>query len=343
MAGHSYHKDRAVTTIAFFNGKSGGGKTLLVYHLAQMYAHLDVSVLAADLNPQANLTRMFFDEQELEPFWPDRGERRTVYGALRPLLEGTGDVTEPHLAEPDPGLGLVVGDLRLATAEDAMAGQWSACLDRKPQAFRVLSALTRILQRGARAMGAQVILADVGSGLGGLARAALLAADAVVVPMTPDLRSLECLRNLGPTIRRWQCEWRARRERNPVKGLGVPKGAMLPLGYIVMQNGVRFDRSVSESGRWMTRIPVEYQSAVMPRRRPTSEMLIGDDPNCLAVLRYYLSLLPLALEARKPLFALKAADGAVGGHVAAVQGCYRDFKALARTIAERVGIESDLL
>ena len=43
-------------TIAFFNNKGGVGKTSLVYHLAWMYADLGVSVVAADLDPQANLT-----------------------------------------------------------------------------------------------------------------------------------------------------------------------------------------------------------------------------------------------------------------------------------------------
>jgi len=31
--------------------------------------------------------------------------------------------------------------------------------------------------------------------------------------------------------------------------------------------------------------------------------------------------MPLAQEARKPMFTLKAADGAVGGHAKAVQDC----------------------
>ena len=48
-------------TIAFFNNEGGVGKTSLVYHLAWMYADLGLSVLAADLDPQANLTTMFLD------------------------------------------------------------------------------------------------------------------------------------------------------------------------------------------------------------------------------------------------------------------------------------------
>lgn len=51
----------------------------------------------------------------------------------------------------------------------------------------------------------------------------------------------------------------------------------------------------------------------------------------------------LAQEARKPVFCkpvfyLRAVDGAIGGHAAAVRDCYRDFNALARHIADRCGI-----
>ena len=329
-------------TIAFFNNKGGVGKTSLVYHLAWMYARLGVNVLAADLDPQANLTSMFLNDEELEPLWPENGERPTVYGALRPLLEGTGDVAAPRVVEPEPGLGLVVGDLLLAIAEDELSSQWPACLDRKPRAFRVLSALGRILRQGASQIDAQVILVDVGPNLGAFNRAALVTADSVVVPLAPDLYSLQGLRNLGPTLRRWQREWRERRERNPVEGLAVPEGAMQPIGYIVMQHAVRLDRPVKAYRRWMERIPAGYEAAVVSDSSSSRATMTDHDPNCLATLKHYRSLMPLAQEARKPMFALKAADGAIGGHAAAVQGCYRDFQELAETVAERAGIEVEL-
>ena len=329
-------------TIAFFNNKGGVGKTSLVYHLAWMYARLGVNVLAADLDPQANLTSMFLNDEELEPLWPENGERPTVYGALRPLLEGTGDVAAPRVVEPEPGLGLVVGDLLLAIAEDELSSQWPACLDRKPRAFRVLSALGRILRQGASQIDAQVILVDVGPNLGAFNRAALVTADSVVVPLAPDLYSLQGLRNLGPTLRRWQREWRERRERNPVEGLAVPEGAMQPIGYIVMQHAVRLDRPVKAYRRWMERIPAVYEAAVVSDSSSSRATMTDHDPNCLATLKHYRSLMPLAQEARKPMFALKAADGAIGGHAAAVQGCYRDFQELAETVAERAGIEVEL-
>ncbi|MXW18048.1 MAG: ParA family protein [Gemmatimonadetes bacterium] len=326
-------------TIAFFNNKGGVGKTSLVYHLAWMYARLGVNVLAADLDPQANLTSMFLNDDELEPLWPENGERPTVYGALRPLLEGTGDVAVPRVVEPEPGLGLVVGDLLLATAEDELSSQWPACLDRKPRAFRVLSALARILRQGAAEIDAKVILVDVGPNLGAFNRAALVTADSVVVPLAPDLYSLQGLRNLGPTLRRWQEEWKERRERNPVPDLVVPEGAMRPIGYIVMQHAVRLDRPVKAYRRWMERIPAVYGKAVAGESAPSQRTNTDHDPHCLATLKHYRSLMPLAQEARKPMFALKAADGAIGGHAAAVRGCYRDFCGLAESVAERAKFE----
>ena len=56
------------------------------------------------------------------------------------------------------------------------------------------------------------------------------------------------------------------------------------------------------------------------------------------MLKHYRSLMPLAQEARKPMFFLKPADGAIGGHASAVQDCYRDFRELARRIADRCGV-----
>lgn len=326
-------------TIALFNNKGGVGKTSLVYHLAWMYADLGLEVLAADLDPQANLSSMFLEDERLEALWGSDGDDRlTVYGALRPLLDGTGDISSPHVEQVASGLGLVVGDLALSGAEDELSSQWPDCLDRKPRAFRVLSALWRILRKASDEAGAGLVLVDVGPNLGAFNRAALVTADYVVVPLAPDLYSLQGLRNLGPTLRRWQKEWAERRERNPVEDLELPEGTMEPIGYIVMQHAVRFDRPVKAYARWMERIPQVYREAVLDEE-PQPGLTIERDPNALAMLKHYRSLMPLAQEARKPMFHLRAADGAIGGHATAVQDCYNDFRVLARTVAERSGVD----
>ena len=321
-------------SIAVFNNKSGDGKTSLVYHLAWMYASLDYNVLAADLDPQANLTSMFLDDRTLEELWTEGNRGGTIYSALQPLLEGEGDVSKPYVTEPEPGIGLVAGDLLLSGAEDDLSSQWPDCLDRKHRAFRVLSALWRALQMAAAETAADLILVDVGPNLGALNRAALVAADYVVVPLAPDLYSLQGLRNLGPTLRRWRQEWSDRSERNPVQNLDLPGGDMRPIGYVVLQHAVRLNRPVMAYERWMGRIPGAYRKYVLDESAETPAAT-NDDPNCLATLKHFRSLMPLAQEARKPMFALKPADGAIGGHVNAVRTCYRDFRALALEVARR--------
>ena len=104
-------------TIAFFNNKGGVGKTTLVYHLAWMYADLGVSVVAADLDPQANLSAMFLSEERLEELWPDGDHPKSILGTISPILRGLGDIAEPHVEKINRDLGLLVGDLGLSRFE----------------------------------------------------------------------------------------------------------------------------------------------------------------------------------------------------------------------------------
>lgn len=317
-------------SIAFFNNKGGVGKTSLVFHLAHMFADKGVRVVAADLDPQANLTAMCLEEDQVEQVWSS--SKDTIYAAIRPLLEGEGDIGRllPEMIREE--FALVVGDLGLSQAEDELSSQWPDCLDRKARAFRVLSALARIIKQAGRDNDAEIALLDVGPNLGALNRAALIAADFVVVPLAPDIYSLQGLRNLGPTLERWRQQWHERLPRNPLPDLVLPTGQMQPIGYVVLQHGLRDNRPVKAYKRWMDRIPRTYAEAV-PGALPSETDDTMHDPNCLALLKHYRSLMPLAMEARKPMFHLRPADGAIGAHVAAVKSCYDDFSTLALRIA----------
>lgn len=332
-------------TIAFFNNKGGVGKTSLVYHLAWMYAELGVSVVAADLDPQSNLSSMLVGDDRIESLWGDEPRMCTIYGAMKPQLEGTGDLGPVHVEQVSPRLGAVVGDLALSSAEGELNSQWSKCLDREQRAFRVISLFWRVLEAAADQASARVVLLDVGPNLGAINRAALLAARHVVIPLAPDLYSLQGLRNLGPTIRQWRQDWHDRVQRNPVPSLSLPPGDMTPAGYVVMQHAVRLNYPVSAYDRWIARIPEVYRSAVLGE--PTTDVSqavqgaqgVREDDHCLALLKHYRSLMALAQEARKPMFLLRAADGAIGAQAAAVRTCRADFEALARAIAARCGVE----
>jgi chromosome partitioning protein len=326
--------------IAFFNNKGGIGKTSLVYHLSWMYVELGLNVIAADLDPQANLTGAFLDENRLEEIWEEIGNDcyNTIFRCVKPLLSGTGDVQIPAMETIEESrLSLVVGDLQLSGFEDELSSQWSDCLDRKERAFRVISAFWRVLSQAARVNEADVVLVDLGPNLGAINRAALIASDYVVVPLSPDLFSLQGLRNLGPTLDRWRIEWQERVTKNPAQSLLLPQGRMQPVGYVILQHGVRYDRPVKAYQRFIAQIPKIYNEEVLsPADR---SMTVDDiDSNRLALLKHYQSLMPMAQEAHKPIFYLKPADGAIGAHVAAVQKVYGDFSELAKKIADRTGL-----
>ena len=335
----------SIPVLTFFNNKGGVGKTSLVYHLAWMLHDLDYQVLACDLDPQANLTSMFIDEERLEVLWPDRGVRKTIYNSLQPLLDGTGDIKQPHLETITQTLlmselSLIVGDLMLASAEDELSSQWPACLDRQARAFRVISALWRILQMAADKQRSEIILVDVGPNLGALNRAALVATDYVIVPLGADLFSLQGLRNLGPTLQNWRNEWKDRHDRNPISDLSIPDGLIQPIGYVVQQHSVRLERPVKAYDKWVNRMPGEYARNLLgDNKGPYAKTPTEDGKNALATVKHYRSLVPMAQEARKPIFHLTPADGAIGAHAAAAHGAYKDFKILAEKITERIGIK----
>ncbi len=322
--------------IAFFNNKGGVGKTSLVYHCAFMFAEKGLRVLAVDLDPQSNLSIMALDESRLEALWPDNEHPLTINGALAPLFEGTGDVRPVHIEPLNNRLGLLVGDLALSRTEDDLSTEWPRCLEGRDRAFRVTTAFWRCIDEAARRHQADVVLLDVGPNLGAINRSALVASSHVVMPVAPDLFSLQGLKNLGPTLRKWRATWEQALQHAP-QGLGaMPQGEMKPVGYVLMQHAERLGRPTKAYAKWQKRLPVAYRESVL---NVQSGDLMGADENQIQRIKHYRSLMPMAMEARKPMFSLRSADGAIGSHQANVQQCYDDFETLVTAIADRTGLK----
>ena len=322
--------------IAFFNNKGGVGKTTLVYHVAHMLSRLGYPTLAVDLDPQANLTSAFFDEDKLEGLW--NTETQTILACVNPILEGTGDIQVSGPLSVTENLWLVPGDLGLSRFEDKLSYSWSSGYSKDPAALRATSAFHRIMQTAGAPVGATVALIDVGPNLGAINRAALLAADYLVIPLAADLFSLQGLKNLGPTVRDWRGQWKQILSMVSVS-FDLPAGLMTPAGYIVVQHAVRLDRPVRAYARWLDRIPTVYREAVLGEK-VSGPINQGEDHHCLATIRNYRSLMPMSQDARKPMFDLTYADGAIGSHAQLVQTCANEFKNLAEVIAKAASLES---
>lgn len=111
---------------------------------------------------------------------------------------------------------------------------------------------------------------------------------------------------------------------------------MSPVGYVLMQHAERLGRPTKAYAKWERRLPIAYRQSVLGEGEGASAV----DADRIRAIKHYRSLMPMAMEARKPMFHLTNADGAIGAHQANVQQCYRDFAELCRAIALRVGLKS---
>jgi chromosome partitioning protein len=325
----------SVPVLTFFNNKGGVGKTSLVYHLAWMFSEFGHTVVSVDLDAQANLTAAYLDEDELEGLWEDRENTTTIYRAIEPLTQ-VGDLSNPIVQKVSQGLYLVPGDVALASFEDTLSAAWpdSMADTNLHRPFRILTAFWQIAQMAARQVGATIILVDVGPNLGAISRSALIASDYVAIPLGADLFSLQGLKNLGPTLYSWRNLWKKRLGNWSNPDFELPRGKMLPLGYIVQQHIVLLRRPLKAFDKWINRMPTVYHDAVL--KNSTTAATPSQDPACLATLKHYRSLIPMGQEARKPIFHLTPADGAIGSHAQAVQEAYKDFKILAEKLLKKM-------
>lgn len=321
-------------TITFFNNMAGVGKTALVYHVAYMFAEMGKSVLAVDLDPQVKLSQMFLNGSDLEHVFSND---RTIKSALRDIKSKEGEILSAHAHKIISNLYLIPGDLDLSLFEDLLSQEWHRCFTGEWYPFAVQSAFYRIIKQAANSLNCDYVLIDIGPNFGAINRACLLSSDYLIVPTTADLFSLKGLSNIGAKIKTWAREWKQfLADRNEeTKELQLPTSDIFTLGYILMQHGITPHRLMKAQRKFADRIPQVFRAS-LKGEEIEEEISISNDPYCLAMIKHYNSLMPMAMEARKPIFDLKPADGAIGAHFHAVRKVHDDFEKLCTGIAESI-------
>jgi chromosome partitioning protein len=331
-------------SLVLFNNKGGVGKTTLTFNIAHMAARLGLRTVVLDYDPQCNLSAAFLSEERLVDLWESDGPPgRTVAACIDLVRRGRGEVVPPNLLPIADNLWLLPGHLGLSRFEQTLAEEWpkTHATDNE-RAIDVTTALDVLSNKAAEIAEADLVLVDVGPSLGALNRSALLACDAVAFPLAPDLFSLQGLRNVGPTLREWRQDWQTVRElrmRGRSQVSLPPVHDFRPIGYIVQQHLARVDRPVAGYARWAERIPEIFHEYVLdePGFSRTGQDF-DSDPYCIAMIKHFASLAPLAQIARKPIFDLKVADGIGGGQIQSVAKSRKEFEGLVRAIAARLDL-----
>lgn len=320
-------------TITLFHCRSGVGKSFLAYHLAYMFQRLGLRVAVADIDPQTHLTGAFFDEQTSEELALAH-PRKTIVGALETALQSPGNTLTT--LENINDLHILAGDRTLAAWEDRFSRAWydilSDRMDRVDEALSLTRAFHSIARNIEHTYSIDVLLFDLGPSLGAINRAALLATDAIVVPTTPDAASRSALLTLGQTIRDWRQQWLERRDYLITRCSDLPMGTLSVMGYVVLQLPIDIHRDMTRAHNERA-VAQAFHESILGDNAPQ-----GQDLANLAWLRHLRGLQNLHLEARKPVFDLKAADGAIGSYAVAVQDARVAFDQLAREIAKRLGL-----
>ena len=87
---------------------------------------------------------------------------------------------------------------------------------------------------------------------------------------------------------------------------------------------------------WLNRIPEEYAENLLENSTGPYPLSPEHDRHSLAMVKHYRSLVPLSQEARKPIFKLTTADGALGSHAVAARNAYIDFQDLAKAVLRNI-------
>lgn len=327
--------------LAFFSSRSGSGTTSLVYHLAHMLADCGYRVLAADLDPQGTLTEMCLGPDSLEQLWQPLPDAAAVRAACSLSTDPNPSLKCPPLNVLGPNLQLLPGNPALQLIEDQLAAAWCSCLDGNETAFRTTLTAHNLLQQAAAAQHAQIVLLDVAPSASALTRAAILAADSVVLPVRMDAFATSAFRYSGLLLHRWRKEWSDRLNKFPHTSHPQPPGASRIAGYVSIRQ-TEWTRSSAESAaRRSAQIPAIWNEFAAGETTHSPAAIPVDpqsDPNCIAVIRPWTTLMQMAREARKPIFRLKPGDGALGSHMTAAQDAWAEYRQLAQKIVRPLAL-----
>lgn len=298
--------------VGFFSPRSGVGTTSLVYHVGHMLSELGVRTVMVDCDPQADLSVACVVTSVLVELWEAPARGATIVGLVEPSVRDASFVSAPPF--PLAGeLGLIVGDPSLVVLAGSLAPVHVGDPESTPFRSR--------LGVAADAFDAAMVVLDLGPTLGAINRVALQACDFIVVPVTNDIFAVHGFRAVAAALGRWR----------------VVATRMAPIGFVVQEHSLHFGQA---SGSSMSAgLSAEYGRSILGEIEEVGHSL-ATRPPCIGVVKPFHSLRRMAAEARKPMFSLRPADGAIGAHALAVQQAYRDYQALTLEVLRRVGLDA---
>jgi len=317
--------------IAIFNHKGGVGKTTLTVNIAAALAQRGKKILLVDSDPQGNLTSYLVEEDVVNDLLDrsDTPEGATLWSALKPIAEATGDVRAFPPIERLENVYLIPGDIRMSDFELELHSFWNDCFQRKPKGFRGTTALSQVVNQAAQACEADYVFYDAGPNIGPLNRVILLDCDYFIVPAACDLFSIRALKTLGHVLTAWILEWRT------ITELALDDTYLLPgmpkfLGYVPQRFRVYGGKPSADYAKYMPRIERQINADIVTVLRRIDPELAPDALQ-LGQIKDFASIAAASQTQGQPLMAVQSGTQAQRDEARA------EFGAIAAKILERTG------
>jgi cellulose biosynthesis protein BcsQ len=197
--------------------------------------------------------------------WLDHSDSetgKTIWTAVKPISEASGDIREVSPFERFPGVFLVPGDIRLSEFEQDLNQFWNECLLRRIRGFRGTGAISAIVNQICSKLGIDYVFYDAGPNIGPLNRAILLDCDFFIIPAACDLFSVRALKTLGYTLQTWISQWRTIRELAPDDTQLLP-GKPVFMGYIPQRFRVYRGQVAQGYSGYMSRVERHISSDIV--------------------------------------------------------------------------------
>lgn len=328
-------KRQPALRMTLYNHKGGVGKTTLMINIAAALAAEGKRVLLVDADPQCNLTSYLVDSDVVDR-WLDKSDSangETIWSALKPFVEGTGDLNDIRAYERQEGVYLLPGDIRLSEFEQELGQIWVECLQRKPRGFKGASAISEIVNNLIIKEEIDYVFYDVGPNIGPLNRVILLDCDYFIVPAACDLFSVRALKTLGKTLNDWISEWQIISTLAPDNSLLLP-GNPVFLGYILQRFRMYGDAIASQFASYASKMEKSAYSEITEVLRKLNPKLapLSLSQNKLGQVKDFASLVPYSQSQGLAFFDVE------GGNAQQKKDAAIEFASIAKKIISLTSI-----
>jgi cellulose biosynthesis protein BcsQ len=201
---------------------------------------------------------------------------------------------------------LLVGDVLLSQYEEELPAAWNESFARKQRGYDVVCALPRIARQTGLALGADIIMYDVGPNVGPLNRTILLDTDYFITPVHTDLYSLRALTTVGRSMARWISDWATVRQlASTADQKRLIRGQPRFMGYVSSAYKVYGGKKAQPHEHWEKMLPARVKQRVVDELKSVDSTLAGNAPYKLGEVKNFHSLAALAQDYGVPIRKLK--------------------------------------